>query len=164
MSLAVNESKAPKRGLIGVISDTHGLIRPEALAALRGSALIIHAGDIGAPSVLDTLRTIAPVIAVRGNNDNDDWAEALPEVVVVPFGTVSIYVLHELKQLNLDWVKSGFQVIISGHSHRPSIERRDGVLFLNPGSAGPRRFSLPVCVAQLRISKSDTNARLIRLM
>ena len=158
------KSKAPKRNFIGVISDTHGLIRPEALAALTGAALIIHAGDIGAPGVLDELRAIAPVVAVRGNNDKGEWAESLPETEAIDFGTVTIYVLHDLKQLDQDPIKAGFHVVISGHSHRPSIEKRDGIVFLNPGSAGPRRFRLPVTVARLRIKNGKIEARLIELV
>src|SRR5215469_6685644 len=134
---------------IGVISDTHGLVRPEALQALRNSDLIIHCGDIGNGAVLDALRTIAPVRAIRGNNDHGTWADRIPETDLVRVGTQSIYVLHNLAELELDLDDSGVTAVLSGHSHKPVIERRNGVLFLNPGSAGPRRFKLPVTVATL---------------
>jgi len=130
---------------IGLISDTHGLLRPEAVCALAGSQLIIHAGDVGRPEVLDELRRIAPVVAVRGNVDRGAWAGALPETAVVDPG---IYVLHNLHDLKLD-AAAGCRAVISGHSHKPSENMRDGVLYLNPGAAGPRRFRLPVTVARL---------------
>jgi putative phosphoesterase len=136
---------------IGVISDTHGLVRQEALDALRGSELIVHAGDVGHPEVLDELRALAPTIAVRGNVDRGRWAAALPETKVVHAGELRLYVLHELSHLAIDPKADGFAAVIFGHSHRPSAEVRDGVLYLNPGSAGPRRFSLPVALARLRI-------------
>ncbi|HEX8947723.1 MAG TPA: metallophosphoesterase family protein [Dissulfurispiraceae bacterium] len=137
--------------LIGVISDTHGLMRPEALSALQGTELIIHAGDVGDPEVLQRLRSVAPVVAVRGNTDRDGWAAALPAREAVEVGEVMLYVLHNVHELDLDPAASGFSAVISGHSHTPSSEERSGVLFLNPGSAGPRRFRLPVTVALLRI-------------
>lgn len=152
-----------KRRLIGVISDTHGLMRPEALAALAGSDLLIHAGDVGKPEVLKALQSIAPVIAVRGNNDKGQWARHLQETAVVKAGKVLIYVLHDVKEFNLDPKARGFRVIISGHSHRPSVVEREGVLFLNPGSAGPRRFKLPVCVARLRIEGASLDAKIAEL-
>src|SRR5262245_24750745 len=130
------------RTTVGVISDTHGLVREQAAEALRGCDLIIHAGDVGDANVLEVLRAIAPVVAVRGNNDKGAWAEALPTTEVVEVGDLYIYVLHELSELDLDPKGAGFAVVISGHSHRPSGERRNGVLYLNPGSAGPRRFTL----------------------
>lgn len=133
---------------IGVISDTHGLLRPEAVQALEGSSLIIHAGDVGDPGILDELRKIAPVVAVRGNIDK---GEALPEVMRVEHGGVSIYVLHDVNQLDIDPAAAGFDAVISGHSHKPSIREENGVLYLNPGSAGPRRFRLPVTVARLDV-------------
>jgi putative phosphoesterase len=135
--------------LIGVISDTHGLLRPEALLALRGSKHIIHAGDVGAPEILDQLAAIAPVTAIRGNIDKAAWARRLPETEAVEIGGVLIYVLHDLKQLDLKPGAAGFQVVISGHSHVPKQETRDGVLYFNPGSAGPRRFKLPVTIGRL---------------
>ena len=137
--------------LVGIISDTHGLLRPEALAALCGCQVIVHAGDIGTPAVLAGLREIAPTVAVRGNNDKGVWAGTLPETAVVEAGGASLYVLHNLNALDLDPAAAGFQAVIAGHSHRPGIEKRQGVLFVNPGSAGPRRFQLPVAVARLRV-------------
>jgi hypothetical protein len=148
---------------IGVISDTHGLVRPEALRALRGSDLIVHAGDIGAPEVLETLRTIAPVVAIRGNNDRAPWARDLPDTEVVERAGHSLYVLHDVHELDLDPRAAGFDAVIAGHSHQPKIERRDGVLYLNPGSAGPRRFRLPVAVARLDVGARGLEARILTL-
>lgn len=138
--------------LVGVISDTHGLLRPEAVEALRGSDLIVHAGDVGAPEVLAGLRQVAPVTAVRGNVDTAPWTAALPAFGVVDAGGTHLYVLHQIEHLDLDPVAAGFAAVIYGHSHQPSAEVRKGVLFLNPGSAGPRRFSRPICLALLRVS------------
>lgn len=149
--------------LVGVISDTHGLLRPEAVAALRGSALIVHAGDIGAPEVLEDLRGIAPVAAVRGNNDRGRWAASLPETEVVDVGGVSLYVLHDLHDLDLDPAAAGFRAVIAGHSHRPRIETRNTVLYLNPGSAGPRRFTLPIAIARLHVRGDRLDAEIIEL-
>ena len=149
--------------LVGVISDTHGLVRPEALEALRGVALIVHAGDIGGPEVLARLREIAPVTAVRGNNDHGPWADALPETDVVDVDGRLLYVLHDVKTLDLDPAAAGFHAVIAGHSHKPSIDERGGVLFLNPGSAGPRRFSLPVALARLRVGGARLDAEIVRL-
>ncbi|MGH8066140.1 MAG: metallophosphoesterase family protein [Candidatus Entotheonellia bacterium] len=149
--------------VLGVISDTHGLVRPEAINALEGSDMIIHAGDIGMPEVLETLHAIAPVVAVRGNNDTGDWAYILPETEVVEVGGIALYVLHDVKALDLDPVAAGFHAVISGHSHRPAMATRQGVLFLNPGSAGPRRFKLPVSVARLIIRGDAIDAQLIEL-
>ncbi len=148
---------------IGIISDTHGLLRPEAVAALRGVEMILHAGDIGASEVLATLNEIAPVVAVRGNNDKGEWAEALPDWEVVEIGSVSIYMLHDLKEIDISPSGAGFQVVVSGHSHKPSVEDRRGVLYVNPGSAGPRRFTLPVSIAELRVTGGKVNADLITL-
>jgi uncharacterized protein len=148
---------------IGVISDTHGLIRPEALAALRGSDLILHAGDIGSPAVLDALKSIAKVKAIRGNNDDDPWAAHLPTTMRLRAERASIYVLHSLKELEIDPAAKKIAVVVSGHSHRPSVDTRDGVLFLNPGSAGPRRFKLPTTVAKLTISGSTARAKILTL-
>ena len=148
--------------LVGVISDTHGLLRPEALRALRGVALIVHAGDVGAPEILDELRTIAPLHAVRGNNDHGAWARALPEQCTVKAGAVRLLVIHDLKEL-VDPAAEGVHAVISGHSHMPRIERRAGVLFLNPGSAGPRRFKLPVAVARLRVRGEKVSARIVEI-
>ncbi len=150
-------------GLIGVISDTHGLLRTEALEAFNGVDLILHAGDIGNSQVLEALRSISPVIAVRGNNDIGEWAAKLPECEVVEAGQVNVYMLHNVKEINLNPVAKGFQVVVSGHSHKPSVEERMGVLYVNPGSAGPRRFSLPVSVARLRIKGQSVVAELIKL-
>ncbi len=148
---------------IGLISDTHGLIRPEAVAALGGSALIIHAGDIGGPAVLDALGRIAPLHAVRGNVDRGDWARGLPASTVVRVGGRAIYVLHELKALDLDPQEQGYSVVVSGHSHRPSAQHRGNVLYINPGSAGPRRFSLPVACARLFVSGERIDYELLEL-
>jgi hypothetical protein len=148
---------------VGVISDTHGLLRPEATAFLRGSDFILHAGDIGDAAILEALAAIAPVTAVRGNNDKELWAEAVPETEVLQVGDVFIYVLHNLAELDLDPAAAGFHVIVSGHSHRPSVEERDGVLYVNPGSAGPRRFKLPVAVAELHVAGASVEARVVEL-
>ena len=148
---------------VGVISDTHGLLRPRALYALRGCDLIIHGGDIGGESVMHALRALAPVTAVRGNNDTDAWAAALPVGERIQVGDTAIYAIHKLAELDLDPVAAGIQVVVCGHSHQPSIERRDGVLFLNPGSAGPRRFNLPVTAALLRIDGTAVTAELVDL-
>lgn len=137
---------------IGIISDTHGLLRPEAVRCLAGVSHIIHGGDIGRPDVLDGLRRIAPVTAVRGNVDIADWAESYPETVTVQLGGRSFYVLHDLKTLRITPAARGIDVVISGHSHQPGFDTKDGVLYLNPGSAGPRRFRLPVTVATLEVS------------
>ena len=135
---------------VGLISDTHGLLRPEALAALHGSRHIVHAGDVGDPAVLDALARIAPVTAVRGNNDTGAWARRLRRIETLEIAGTRICVVHDLAQLDRD-AAAGFQVVVAGHSHRPAKERREGVLYVNPGSAGPRRFSLPVTVARLTL-------------
>lgn len=137
--------------LVGVISDTHGLLRPEALAALQGSDLIIHAGDVGSPDVLDGLRGLAPLFVVRGNVDTQAGAAAWPATEAVKVGPHVLWVLHDISELDLA-PDAGFAAVIYGHSHRAAIETRNGVLYLNPGSAGPRRFRLPVTVARLRVS------------
>jgi len=148
---------------VGLISDTHGLLRPEAIAFLRGSDFIVHAGDIGDANVLNELRALAPVTAVRGNNDKGTWAEAISETEVLQIGDVFIYVLHNLAELDLDPVAAGFQVVVSGHSHHPLVEERDGVLYVNPGSSGPRRFKLPIAVAELEVSGHSVKAKLVEL-
>jgi putative phosphoesterase len=148
---------------VGLISDTHGLVRDEAVAALKGCSHILHAGDIDAPEVLDELRRLAPVTAVRGNNDRGEWARAIPEYEVVEFGPVSVYLRHDEAELDVDPKAAGFQVMMFGHSHRPKVETRDGVLFVNPGSAGPRRFKLPVAVGELLITGDRVDARIIEL-
>jgi hypothetical protein len=139
---------------IGVISDTHGLLRPEAEQCLAGVAHIIHAGDIGRPEVIAGLRRIAPVMAIKGNVDTADWAARYPDTRTIKLGGRVIYVLHDVHELKLDPVSDGIDVVISGHSHRPGTETVDGVLYLNPGSAGPRRFSLPITVAILEVTSS----------
>jgi uncharacterized protein len=148
---------------VGLISDTHGLLRPEATAFLRGSDFIVHAGDIGDENILKELGALAPVTAVRGNNDKGPWAEAVSETEVLQVGEVFIYVLHNLAELDLDPVAAGFQVIVSGHSHQPSIEKRDGVLYVNPGSSGPRRFKLPIAVAELQVVGDFVKAQVVEL-
>lgn len=139
--------------MIGLISDTHGLFRPEALGALKGSDLIIHAGDVGDPAIIRQLRSLAPVIAVRGNVDNDAWAEQLPPTAIVEARSAAIYVLHDIHQLDLDPAVAGFDIVVSGHSHKPGRVERRGVLYVNPGSAGPRRFHLPITVALLNLAR-----------
>jgi len=148
---------------IGVISDTHGLLRPQAARALAGVDLILHAGDVGKPEVLEALARIAPVRAVRGNNDAGDWAERLPPTELVRVGESSVYVVHEIADLDVDPASDGIAAVVSGHSHRPSSERRDGVLYLNPGSAGPRRFKLPVSLALMTVSDASVDAELVKL-
>ncbi len=147
---------------VGVISDTHGLLRPEAVAALGGSDLIIHAGDVGGPEVLGALRTLAPLRAVRGNVDRGAWAEALPLTDVIEVEGTVLYVLHDVGDLDLAPRAAGFGAVIFGHSHRPSRETRGGVLFLNPGAAGPRRFKLPVSLAKLRVG-AEIEVEMVRL-
>jgi putative phosphoesterase len=149
--------------LLGIISDTHGLLRPEALNALRGVKLIIHAGDVGAPEILNQLKGIAPVFAVRGNVDTQAWARELPATAIVEAGGISLYVLHNLQELDLKPGASGFHAVISGHTHQPEQHERGGVLYLNPGSAGPRRFHLPVTVALLDVTKKPLRARIVPL-
>ncbi|HSF06110.1 MAG TPA: metallophosphoesterase family protein [Methylomirabilota bacterium] len=153
-----------KVSTVGVISDTHGLLRPEAVAALRGVGAIVHAGDIGSPEILRSLSALAPVTAVRGNNDREPWARALPETAVVRIGTTRLYVLHDVKELGLDPGARGFAAVLSGHSHQPHAEQRDGVLFFNPGSAGPRRFRLPVSVGRLTIAGGRVSAEILTLI
>jgi putative phosphoesterase len=148
---------------IGLISDTHGLVRPEALAALAGVERIVHAGDVGRPEVLELLTSIAPVLAVRGNVDRGAWAERLPPSAELAVGPVVIHVRHILEELDLEPAAAGFGVVVIGHSHQPTIERRGGVLFVNPGSAGPRRFKLPVTVARLTIVGEEVTARRLDL-
>jgi putative phosphoesterase len=150
--------------LIGVISDTHGLLRPEAVKALKGVDLILHAGDIGNPEVLQALSEIAPVTAVRGNNDKGAWADGLPVWEVMDVGPVFIYMIHDVKEMDMKLSAAEFQVVVSGHSHKPLIEERNGILFVNPGSAGPRRFSLPVSVATLQIDGDKLSAKLMQLI
>lgn len=152
---------SPPVRTVGLISDTHGLLRPAAVAALAGCEAIVHAGDVGKPAVLDGLREIAPLTAIRGNVDR--WADRLPDTEVLSFAGRLIYVIHDLNRLDLDPAAAGFDVVVSGHSHRPAITRRDGVLYVNPGSAGPRRFRLPVALARLDVSDAGLEARIIEL-
>ena len=149
--------------LIGIISDTHGLVRPEALEALKGVDMILHAGDIGSQDVLDTLNEIAPVVAVRGNNDKGEWAHSLPDWEVVEVGNVSIYMLHNVKEIDISPSGGGFQAVVSGHSHKPAVEEQRGVLYINPGSAGPKRFTLPVSLAHLHVLGEKLQAKIIEL-
>ena len=153
--------KSPTK--IGLISDTHGLLRDEALEGLSGSDLIIHAGDVGAPDIIDALKTIAPVVVVKGNVDDGPWASAWPSTGIAQAGSAVIYVLHNLGDLDLDPAAAGFHIVVSGHSHHPSRIERDGVLYLNPGSAGPRRFKLPVTIARLDLSPTPWSVRFINL-
>jgi putative phosphoesterase len=150
--------------IVGLISDTHGLLRPEVLPALRGSELIVHAGDVGQPEILAALKTLAPVVAVRGNTDGEAWAQALPETAVAEAGEVSIYVLHDLQQLDLDPAAAGFHIVVSGHTHKPLRLERHGVSCINPGSAGPRRFHLPVTVARLDLGVKPWRVDFIDLL
>src|SRR5262249_49935605 len=151
------------RMTIGVISDTHGLLRPEATEALQGSELIVHAGDVGSAEVLERLRAIAPTVAVRGNIDGGAWAAALPVTDVVEVGQLHLYVLHELSGLDLDPKAAGFAAVISGHTHRPRAEVRDGVLYFNPGSAAPRRFSLRFAVAKFQLVGDSLSHEILEL-
>jgi uncharacterized protein len=149
--------------IIGVISDTHGLLRPEAIAALQGSDYIIHAGDVGDPQILDDLAAIAPVTAVRGNVDHGTWAQRLPTADVLEIGGVSIYVLHRLQDLDLKPEAAKFAAVVYGHSHVPKQEIKNGVLYFNPGSAGPKRFKLPVSVGRLTVENNKITARIVPL-
>jgi hypothetical protein len=149
--------------LVGVISDTHSLLRPEAVAALAGVDRIIHAGDIGDPAILEALSAIAPVHAVRGNNDRGKWADAIPVAEIVECAGAVIYALHDVHELDLDPAAAGFAAVIAGHSHKPLCEVRGSVLFFNPGSAGPRRFKLPITVGKLRIEGGIVNGEIVHL-
>jgi putative phosphoesterase len=148
---------------IGLISDTHGLLREEAVEALRGSELIIHAGDVGKPEILEALRRISPVVAVRGNVDTAPWAKALQETAVAEAGSVLIYVLHDVNALDLNPATAGFHIVVSGHSHKPGKSERDSVLYINPGSAGPRRFQLPISLAILRVEPTPWEVEFVDL-
>ncbi len=155
--------KTGRRHRIGIVSDTHGLVRPGLLEALPGAEMITHAGDVGGPEVLEVLRAHAPVVAVRGNMDGGPWARGLCETEVVEIGGSLLYVLHDANEIDLDPAAAGFRAVISGHSHRPSLSRRKGVLFLNPGSAGPRRFRLPVSAAILCVGGESLESEFIEL-
>ncbi|MCW7538675.1 metallophosphatase family protein [Aquabacterium sp. A7-Y] len=149
---------------IGLISDTHGLLRPETLAALQGCSHIVHGGDIGHAGILEQLARLAPVTAVRGNNDHGPWAEALPETARLALGALVLLAIHDLAELSIDPAAEGIAVVVSGHSHKPLVQERDGVLYVNPGSAGPRRFKLPVSVAVLEVGGGSVAARIVDLM
>jgi putative phosphoesterase len=151
------------RHVIGLISDTHGLVRPEALDALQGVELIIHAGDIGKREVIGALKGIAPVAAIKGNIDRGAWAKPLADTKTLKVGATRLFVIHNIKELECNPVARGYQVVISGHSHKPSISTRDGVLFVNPGSAGPRRFKLPIAVGKLFVEDNRATAEIIEL-
>jgi len=152
-----------KHGRVGVISDTHGLMRPEALAALKDSELIIHAGDIGKADVLDSLNRIAPLLAIRGNNDREAWAKGMAEVLNLQVNGVKFQVIHNVHEIEEDPIEGKISVVISGHSHQPSVVKRDEILFVNPGSAGPRRFKLPVSVARIHLTKNNLRAAIVEL-
>jgi len=156
-------SPAAGEHVVGVISDTHGLVRPQALAALAGSEHIVHAGDIGTAAVLEALRALAPVTAIRGNNDRDSWARRLPDTTALDVDGARFYVLHDVHDLDLDPAAAGFAAVIAGHSHRPGIVARQGTLFVNPGSAGPRRFTLPIAVARLYVRSGSVRGEVIVL-
>jgi putative phosphoesterase len=152
-----------KPSFLGLISDTHGLLRREAVEALRGSELILHAGDVGDPKILEELRKLAPVVAVRGNVDTEEWAKELPLTAVAEAGAVLIYMLHDVNALDLDPALAGFRLVVSGHSHKPAKVERGGVWYVNPGSAGPRRFQLPVSVARLDLAQQPWNLEFVNL-
>ena len=149
--------------ILGLISDTHGLLREEAIDALRGSDLILHAGDVGGPEILEALRTIAPVVAVRGNVDTGEWAKALPLTEVIQAGSVVVYMLHVLNNLDINPLAAGMHIIVSGHSHKPGQSEKSGVIYINPGSAGPKRFQLPVTVARLDLGVKPWKVEFIQL-
>jgi len=149
---------------LGVISDTHGLLRPEALSAVQGSDAIIHSGDVGERAILDQLKAIAPTYAVRGNVDTERWCESLPRTEVVHLQNVSLYVLHNLRELDVNPKAAGFQIVVSGHTHKPNAHWDDGVLYINPGSAGPRRFSLPICLARVDLLNFPWQVEFVELI
>jgi putative phosphoesterase len=149
---------------IGLVSDTHGLLRPEALDFLAGSEHIVHGGDIGAPEILERLAAIAPLTVVRGNNDTAPWAKSIPETARIDFGGVGILVIHDLKELGIDPAAHGVRVVVSGHSHKPACVERGGVLYVNPGSAGRRRFTLPIAAGELLLDGGRVEARLVTLL
>jgi uncharacterized protein len=153
-----------KTGVIGLISDTHGLLRPEAVQALQGSDLIIHAGDVGDPRILEELRLLAPVVAVRGNVDTSAWCANLPQTAVANVGPALIYALHDLTALDLNPAAAGIHIVVSGHSHKPIRQERDGVLYINPGSAGPRRFDLPISLARVDLRSTPWTIDFVELI
>jgi len=148
---------------LGIISDTHGLLRPEAVAFLQGCDRILHGGDIGNAEILARLSTIAPVTAVRGNNDKGAWAEGIAETELFEFSGIYVYAIHDLSQFDIEPAAAGIRVVVSGHSHKPVIELRDGIFFINPGSAGPRRFKLPISIADILIEGSAISPRIVEL-
>jgi putative phosphoesterase len=148
---------------LGIISDTHGLLRPEAVALLKGCDRIVHGGDIGSAEVLTRLSTIAPITAVRGNNDTGAWAEAIPKTEFFEFSGIHVYAIHDLSRLDIGPSTAGIQVVVSGHSHKPLIEKRGGILFVNPGSAGPRRFKLPISVAEILVEGGVISSRIVEI-
>ncbi|PBI83675.1 metallophosphoesterase family protein [Variovorax boronicumulans] len=148
---------------VGLISDTHGLLPPQAVAALQGSDFIVHGGDIGDAGILDALAAIAPLTVVRGNNDREAWADAIPETAVLHLGGLRLLAIHDLSELHSDPAGEGVRVVVSGHSHKPKVEERGGVLYVNPGSAGPRRFKLPIAVAELIVDGDTVSARIVEL-
>ena len=150
--------------MVGIISDTHGLLRPEAVSALTGCDLILHAGDVGSAEVLEGLRAVAPVHAVRGNVDRGDWADILPESAVVAVRGMHFYLVHNIADLDLDPAASGFAAVVTGHSHQPQVKSKAGVVYINPGSAGPRRFRLPVCLARAVLRGDDIRAEIVTLV
>lgn len=158
-----NQILKVKTGVVGVIADTHGLMRPEALAALQGVELIIHAGDIGKAEVLDALTRVAPVCAIRGNNDIGPWADALPDVLGLEIGSTKMHVIHNLQEVGRAPAAPGTRLVISGHSHKPALRFADGVHYLNPGSAGPRRFKLPIALARVSIGAASVDAKILEL-
>ncbi len=149
---------------VGLISDTHGLLRPEAVAALQGCDFIVHGGDIGNAGILEALAAIAPLTVVRGNNDREPWADGIAETEFLKVGGVVIYAIHDLSQIDIEPAGTGVRVVVSGHSHQPKIEERGGVLYVNPGSAGPRRFKLPIAVAELIVDGNAVSARIVELV
>lgn len=156
--MPIRNARPSDRVVVGVLADTHGLLRQEVLDALRGVDRIVHAGDIGSAEVLEQLESVAPVTAVRGNNDRGPWARTLPDAAIVHVADTALYVVHDLADLSVDPVAAGCSVVISGHSHKPTRDQRDGVVFFNPGSAGPRRFKLPVCVGRLSLGNGQVEA------
>ncbi len=155
---------APGAVRVGLISDTHGLLRPEALDFLAGCDHIVHGGDIGNPGILERLAELAPLTVVRGNNDREDWARGLPATALLHFGPVSLYAIHDLKEIDVDPAAAGVRVVVSGHSHRPACSERAGVLYINPGSAGRRRFSLPISCGELVIEGETVRSRIVTLV
>ena len=156
--------RATGKKVIGVVSDTHGLLRPEVAEVFAGVRLILHAGDIGKPEVVEQLKLIAPVVAVRGNNDKGTWARMIPETELAQVDGIRIYIVHDVKDVDFDPAEKRIHVVVSGHSHRPSIDRRRTVLFMNPGSAGPRRFKLPITVGRVTIHGSAVEGEIINLV